>query len=146
MASRFRFRAWDDKRKVMVLNPFQDADDGEEIYFANLTEDGDLNWGAFDDNLDWYELKVMQSTGLTDSKGVEIFDGDVIRFTSRLFVVTWNKSGLSWMLCADDDRSFFSSFNGDLWLHSTIRTYEVIGNIYQDSHALENPEPMEANQ
>lgn len=61
MSRVLKFRAWDKWRKEMIS-----PKDGDFIAWH-----GPSNWK------DCYE--VMQFTGLLDSKGVEIYEGDIVR-------------------------------------------------------------------
>ena len=88
--------------------------------------------------IDKYEL--MQSTGLKDKNGVEIFEGDIVAVENHPFqrkedsnagveiegdyVVGWNQHDLTW--CA-----------GDLLLARLKPYVRVIGNIYENSELLE---------
>ena len=67
-ANRYRFRAWDGLRGRMM--------DG---YSFGMNAEGIAQrftmFDTFEDYPDWV---VMQSTGLTDKNGVELFDDDVV--------------------------------------------------------------------
>ena len=79
---------------------------------------------------------LMQSTGLKDKNGVEIYEGDIVRwkkeFISPMDMRTKHK--------IDGNRKVYQKESGE-WvmgqgngLHSEVENIEVIGNIY------ENPE------
>ncbi|EGP5556579.1 hypothetical protein DW627_10525 [Enterococcus faecium] len=124
-----KFRAWDRYEEAMTNQ------DG--IYFGAMDHDETL------ESLilcleERYEL--MQSTGLKDKNGVEIFEGDIVAVENHPFqrkedssagmeiegdyVVGWNQHDLTW--CA-----------GDLLLARLKPYVRIIGNIYENSELLE---------
>lgn len=120
-----RFRAWDKLRKRISIV--------DRIYFdtegVQLRDDGGLYWRDFRD------IVLMQSTGLRDKFGKEIFEGDVVRFShlsGHLFNgfinrVTWDEHNAAFKLVPLDKTwsdTYFSNFEGD-----TLKSLEVIGNV-----------------
>lgn len=78
---------------------------------------------------------VMQSTGLKDKNGVEIFEGDIFAEGFGRYVVAWEAKGGRWSL------KFIHDFEDAF--HLGIRNSKemtLIGNIY------ENPELLEVEQ
>lgn len=89
---------------------------------------------------------VGQSTGLKDKNGVEIFEGDVVRYTwdmlsdvnatekgkkVRISKVFWSDWRASWAVGK-------KSCNNDLFRYARNgNTVEVIGNIYENPELLE---------
>lgn len=85
---------------------------------------------------------LMQSTGLFDKKGTEIFEGDIVRScgydycegrvyrtTEFIGVIVYHKNSF----CIQ-----FGDFLGSWWAND--EEIEVLGNIYQNSDLLESVE------
>ncbi|UQF16179.1 YopX family protein [Enterococcus faecium] len=120
-----RFRSW--------YTPFKGKTIGQEMKYGQA---GRLITHA-EMAPDKYVL--MQSTGLKDKNGVEIFEGDVVAVENHPFqrkedsgvgmeiegnyVVGWNQHDLTW--CA-----------GDLLLARLKPYVKVIGNIYENPELL----------
>ncbi len=124
-----RFRAWDKRKSVM-----------REVAVLHFTKGGKVNsieyWKTPSELKSYHvrNLVLMQSTGMKDKNGVDVYQGDIIRCTrgcpheviwlekygGTFFggMPAWYLSGLS---------------NGYSW---TGRE-EVIGNIYENSELLE---------
>ncbi|MCD5183879.1 hypothetical protein IV471_01035 [Enterococcus gallinarum] len=132
-----KFRAWDKNTNDMV-----------DVKTIDLEKDGSI--GCIVDyngiNLDVSECVLMQSTGLKDKNGVEIFEGDVVRYTwdmlsdvnatekgkkVRKSKVFWSDWRASWAVGK-------KSCNNDLFRYARNgNTVEVIGNIYENPELLE---------
>jgi uncharacterized phage protein (TIGR01671 family) len=82
----------------------------------------------------------MQSTGLLDKKGNDVFEGDVVIAWSQgvkgTFEIKRRIDGL-WLLCP-------AWKDGEFWYLSPTEdgceTIEIIGNVYQNSELLESVE------
>ena len=89
---KYRFRAWDKSRKKMIT-------------ITNLRLQDD-KWLAYDDEgvggfVDGNHLSpLMQSIGIKDKNGVEVFEGDIIRYMDgESMVVQWSSDGyIGWEL------------------------------------------------
>lgn len=81
------------------------------------------------------EIKLMQSTGLKDKNGKEIFEGDIVDYKGREAVVKWHGSYASFIYRFVDGLKERVSEWDPLFL--ACYNFEVIGNIY------ENPELFE---
>lgn len=105
-----KFRAWDKSTNTMSA-PFCIFDADIHIY------------------RDW---ELMQYTGLKDKKGMEIYEGYVVRISdNHIEVMNWVGDG-DWM----GDKQPLVGFVH----HSAIykRPIEVIGNIYENPELLTN--------
>lgn len=92
---------------------------------------------------DWIvnnDLHLIQSTGLKDKNGQEIFEGDVVRQvrtqpTIENEIITGVVTMLegAWLIVNDNEQ-----LASDLW--SETDENEIIGNIYKNLELLENKE------
>lgn len=138
-----KFRAWDRARKEMnykIMVGNCDLSDGNWTCPIIWIEDR-KEWLHFDD----FEC-IMQSTGLKDKNGKEIFEGDIVRTTRFLGradeiggFYEYEKDYLgvvkvlegAWVIDTGSDAV-------DLW--SEIDENEVLGNIYENLELLEDKE------
>lgn len=89
------------------------------------------------------EIELMQSTGLKDKNGTEIYEGDICRWTdpeafegeiiSDIFVVRYSDEYLKWI--GENNNSY-----DDLYDFSDDRELELIGNIYENPELLDEVE------
>lgn len=132
-----KFRAWDKARnemnyKVMVGNC--DTDD-ENWTCPIIWIEERQDWLHFDD----YD-SIMQSTGLVDKNGKEIFEGDVVRQvrtqpTTENETITGVVTMLegAWLIMNDCEQ-----LASELW--SETDENEIIGNSYETPKFLEDKE------
>ncbi|MFL0312250.1 YopX family protein [Streptococcus pyogenes] len=143
-----KFRAFNKKTKKMYsIDGFKASE--RKIYRCSLADDefrcGRLETFHFvEDNLDDYIL--MQSTGLKDKNGVEIFENDIV-LTTR-FIGRADENG-GFYEYEKDYKGVVRMLEGawvigtgkdvvDLWTEADEN--EVIGNIHQNSDLLEEVE------
>ena len=123
-----RFRAWLKKDKEMIAV--------EEIHFNN----GNLDF--IGDAITWMcknnDFVLMQSTGLTDKNGKEIFEGDILcdegieQENDFVYATVSYREGM-WV--CDQITSDDCGYGGAL--NEFSDDYSVIGNIYENPELLE---------
>lgn len=129
-ANRFNFKIWDKKNKVFIydFHLLSEAEDGF-MYFDRSNRDYVVE---HNDNNDYI---ILQSTGLVDKKGKEVFEGDVIKFdgkyTKAKRLIRYSEKEGRLVACYTDFVYDYCDFNKD-W----ISQWEVIGNIYENPELL----------
>ena len=123
-----RFRAWDNWRKRMSAV--------DRIYIdtkgVRLHDDFGEYWRDLND------VKLMQSTGLRDKNGKEIFEGDILKVTnlsSWLEVVSFNQDKAMFVSKETkrkvEETPLYDLFNTDIF------EVEIIGNIHTNPELAE---------
>lgn len=118
-----KFRAWFPQTKEMeVCESYKET---SKLFMALDADDG--------------FLEVMQSTGLKDKNGKEIFEGDILELSDCDEVIgntkiIWDNSMVTYMVEAvgvDGREAFYKVLSDEDF------SYEVIGNIYENPELLE---------
>ncbi|CAO1610935.1 phage related protein [Brochothrix thermosphacta] len=135
---RIKFRAWDIRKNVMrevVVIHFNEASNVSGASY--WSEDMELK------SLHGNYIKLMQYTGLKDSNGVEIYEGDVVRVTHDEYFID-EVCTVVWGLDNNDTYPAFHMPELDTESNSFSEVFnvdgyfvKVIGNIYQNKELLE---------
>ena len=119
------FRAWDKLNNEMYVV--------EQINF-NCGEFESIGYGIT--NLRGADkIELMQSTGLKDKNGEEIFEGDIVDYKGRKAVIKWHGSYASFIYRFVDELKERVSEWHPLFL--AYYHFEVIGNIYENKELLD---------
>ena len=91
-----------------------------------------------DFNVPINEIELMQSTGLFDRNGKEIFEGDILDYRGRKALVRWHGSYASFIYRFVDEPHKQKAEWKPLYL--AYMKCEIIGNIYENPELLEDKE------
>lgn len=126
-----KFRAWD-KEEKQILDVSELNIGGEEI--TGWTEQEECIEG-----LGFYHIVLMQSTGLKDKNGVEIYEGDIVEAWSEgvkaIGQVQQRKDGLwiiypawqsekFWGLCPNEEKETRVTILGNIFEHPELLEVE----------------------
>lgn len=124
-----KFRAWDKALKEMVqVNALVLDEQVVKVTYKNGNVAKD----------DMKEYELMQSTGLFDKKGVEIFEGDIVDYKGRKAIIKWHGSYASFIYRFVDEMQERVSEWDPLFL--AYHHFEIIGNVYENKEFLEDME------
>lgn len=126
MIPKFRawHKTWEEMGKVKRIR-FDDEGNVTTVLFRGR----DLGTNTHAD-----EIELMQSTGLCDKEGTEVFEGDILHHqiqTEYTFIVKYDKDKGCWY--GDGlSRTYRIKITKDF-----LPYYKVIGNIYENPELLE---------
>lgn len=129
-----KFRAFDEEFNVMYSGYEIECEDNLDAWLSY----GELVTYRIDDGV-YEQLKTLQYTGLLDSKGNEIYEGDILKINKLKFECSVL---LPENLNVKYYGGMFQLYRGDenlMGLHlGYIEECEVIGNIYENPELLKN--------
>lgn len=140
-----KFRAWDNEMEMMV---YQGDDeiyicfDGEKCklldYYGTHWETDEYGMDEIEQPWEVENIEIMQWTGLKDSNGVEIYEGDIL-------IETKSKDTFEVKYGWFEDVSVSTFLQMGVYLYDGYETrpfyrlnYKVIGNIYENPELLED--------
>ena len=124
-----RFRAWHNElgRMMLVKTMF---------FFANELEELELNDSVMNDYIPAYpdEIELMQSTGLHDKNGKEVFVGDIIKCTRGCPHEVYLEKEYGGKYIGGMPAVYLKGIKeGYAWTGAE----EILGNIYENPEMLE---------
>lgn len=119
-----KYRVWDKELQTMLDVSLIDFKKG--VLVGEHWEFGETNFMSFD------EIVIMQSTGLLDKNGKEIFEGDILGTKDGLLngVVEYRSDLGMWT-------NSLIRYNNFERLCTVANSREIIGNIYENKDILE---------
>lgn len=125
-----RYRAWDKKTETIQ--------EIESISFKEkklVIDQESVTWFRSDYIRNFDEVELMQSTGLKDKNGVEIFEGDLVEHDDNLNG-DWETFEACEVVYDKDCAQFCFKWDAGNFL-TDYRNLNVIGNIYENPELLE---------
>jgi uncharacterized phage protein (TIGR01671 family) len=132
MKREIKVRCWHNLNKVMIDN-------------AQIYDDFNQMIGSKKEI-----YSVMQSTGLKDKNGKEIYEDDCVEFEGRVlqvrfgsYIEAWDgvcpKDGhnaIGWFMSDEDEKCIKSLLTG--WMLPNMKELEIIGNLFETPSLLTN--------
>lgn len=129
-----KFRAWHKPNKIMldvIAINFSLTQITADVETRKIYPELEYWWKETD--IPFSEIELMQSTGLKDKNGVEIFEGDIVEVEKDfLNIIDYRVDDGCWRLKPLDGQwacSYFSNYYDK-------SSWEIIGNIYKNKELI----------
>ena len=120
-----KFRAWDKETQTMLDVPLIDFK--KRILIGEHWEFGETNFINFD------EIELMQSTGMKDLNGIEIFEGDILKSNKYITSVFYERGAYRVKFCRTPNTTVTMDVVSFIEKYKT----KIIGNIYENKELLD---------
>ena len=138
MNDRFKFRAWDRERKLLIYSWSESTTEQRKIYEDVYGKDETYNcWQCCQlDCLDNYgeNFIIEQCTGLKDKNGKLIYEGDVVEvseaYENGIYKIEFCQSDCEYNLYNTEGNFMYQLTK------SMARYMEVIGNIHENADLI----------
>ena len=124
-----QFRAWDSSKKEMFKDTFAITESGQVVVVEQESIISSPDYVFVE------HLIVMQSTGLKDKNGKEIFEKDIVDYKGRKAIVKWHGSYACFIYEFVDELKNRTTEWQPLYL--SYYKFEIVGNIYENQELLE---------